>query len=233
MCIRDRFASIRESVKNPTFTERYGFFTNFIGNPNLKPEESAQIEIGAKHYLMGDRLELAITWFDADLENEINGFVFDPVTFGFTSANVDGKSDRKGAELNFSYIATERFRIKGNYSYLDATEEDFASNSVTEVRRPEHTGSINLDYGFNRGSLNLAVIRTGSQEDLYFPPFPPFQERVSLSGFTLVELSGQYRLSSRLTITGRIENALDEDYEQVFGFESSRAAAYFGFRLNW
>ena len=151
----------------------------------------------------------------------------------FTSANVDGKSDRKGVELTFSYVATERFGIKGNYSYLDATEEDFASNSVTEVRRPEHTGSINLDYGFNRGSLNLAVIRTGSQEDFYFPPFPPFQERVTLSAFTLLELSGQYRINNRLTLTGRIENALDEDYEQVFGFESPGAAAYFGFRFNW
>ena len=227
------FASVGESVKNPTFTERYGFFTNFIGNPDLKPEESAQVEIGAKRFLIDDRLELGLTWFDAELENEINGFVFDPVTFGFTSANVDGKSDRKGVELTFSYIATDRFRIKANYSYLDATEEDFASDSVTEVRRPEHTGSINMDYSFNRGSLNLTVIRTGSQEDLYFPPSPPFQERVTLSAFTLVELSGQYQINHRLSLTGRIENALDEDYEQVFGFESPGAAVYFGLRFNW
>jgi len=77
------------------------------------------------------------------------------------------------------------------------------------------------------------VFRTGSQEDDYFPPFPPYQERVVLDGFTLVELSGQYRLNDHLTLTGRVENALDEDYEQVFGFESAGAAAYFGVRVNW
>ena len=82
-------------------------------------------------------------------------------------------------------------------------------------------------------SVNLVVFRTGSQEDDYFPPFPPYQERVVLDGFTLVELSGQYRLNDHLTLTGRVENALDEDYEQVFGFESAGAAAYFGVRVNW
>ena len=227
------FASIGESIKNPTFTERYGFFTNFIGNPDLKPEESMQWEVGATRSFMDDRLDLSLTWFEADLENEINGFAFSPMTFGFTSTNVDDESDRQGAELTLSYIATERFSIKANYSYLDATQDDFSGNAITEVRRPEHTGSVSMDYSFNHVSVNLVVFRTGSQEDDYFPPFPPYQERVVLDGFTLVELSGQYRLNDHLTLTGRIENALDEDYEQVFGFESAGAAAYFGVRVNW
>lgn len=79
----------------------------------------------------------------------------------------------------------------------------------------------------------MMISRTGTQEDDYFPPYPPFQERVRLSGFTLVELSGQYQLTDRVTLTGRVENALDEDYEQVFGFESPGAAAYVGLRLNF
>jgi len=34
------------AVKNPTFLERFGFYTNFIGNANLEPEESTSWELG-------------------------------------------------------------------------------------------------------------------------------------------------------------------------------------------
>ncbi len=227
------FASAGKSVKNPTFTERYGFFTNFIGNPDLEPEESTQVEIGLRGSYLEDRLSLSLTWFEADLENEINGFVFDPDTFGFTAANVTGESNREGAELSVSFNATERLNFRANYSYLDANEDNFAGRPVTEVRRPEHSGSLILDYSLDRGSVNLAIMRTGSQEDDYFPPYPPFVERVVLGGYTLVELSGHYQVNDRLSLTGRIENALDEDYEQVFGYESAGAAAYLGVRVIW
>ena len=37
------------AVKNPTFSERFGFYTNFIGNPNLDPEESTSWELGCRY----------------------------------------------------------------------------------------------------------------------------------------------------------------------------------------
>ena len=43
------------AIKNPTFTERFGYYTNFIGNPDLEPEKSKNIELG----------------FDVDLEKNI------------------------------------------------------------------------------------------------------------------------------------------------------------------
>ena len=227
------FASIGESVKNPTFTERFGFFTNFIGNPDLEPEQSLHWEVGARRSFFDNRLKLSLAWFEADLDNEINGFVFDFASGGFTSANIDGESHREGAELMLNYQVSERLNLNASYTYLDATEEEPAGNDVTEVRRPRHSGSMTVDYDFTDAGLSLAISRTGTQEDDYFPPYPPYRERVSLSGFTLVELSGYYRLSESITLTARVENALDERYEQVFGFESPGAAGYVGVSLNW
>jgi vitamin B12 transporter len=227
------YASVGESTKNPTFTERYGFYTNFIGNPDLKPEESLHWEVGARGDFLDKRLRLGITWFEADLTDEINGFVFDPVTFGFTSANVAGESHRQGAELTLDYQPTERLSLSASYSYLDATQEDFAGADVEEVRRPEHSGSVAINYRWQQAGLGLTVSRTGSQEDDYFPPFPPWQERVELSGFTLVELSGYYELNSKVTLSFRAENLTDEAYEEVYGFEAPGFAAYAGVRIRF
>lgn len=227
------FASVGESIKNPTFTERFGFFTNFIGNPDLEPEESLHWEIGARTSLFNDKLDLAMTYFNADLENEINGFIFDAGTGGFTSGNIDGESKRKGVELAFGYTQSERFDLRATYTYLDATQQDFKGSDVTEVRRPEHTGSVTMNYRWQQAGLNFAVSYTGTQEDNFFPPFPPFQERVELNAFTLVSLSGYYNLNDLVTVTARIENIADEDYEQVYGFTSPGIGGYLGFRLKW
>lgn len=227
------FASVGESIKNPTFTERFGFFTNFIGNPDLEPEESLHWEIGARTSLLDDKLDLALTYFDADLENEINGFVFDSGTGGFTSANVDGESERSGVELELGYSHSEQFDLKATYTYLDATQEDFNGSDITEVRRPEHTGSIAMNYRWPQAGIHFSASYTGTQEDDFFPPFPPYQERVELDAFTLVSLSGYYNVNELVTVTARLENITDEDYEQVYGFESPGIGGYLGLRLKW
>ncbi len=227
------FTSVGESIKNPTFTERFGYFTNFIGNPNLEPEESLHWEVGARTSLLDDKLDLALTYFNADLENEINGFVFDAGTGGFTSANIEGESDRSGVELELGYSHSEQFDLKATYTYLDATQEDFNGSDITEVRRPEHTGSIAINYRWQQAGLNFSASYTGTQEDDFFPPFPPYQERVELDAFTLVSLSGYYNVNALFTVTARLENMTDEDYEQVYGFESPGFGGYLGLRLTW
>ena len=220
------FASIGESVKNPTFVERFGFFTNFIGNPNLAPEESLQWEVGARRAFLDDALTASFTWFDATLENEINGFSFDAATGGFTSVNVAGESERSGAEVSLGYAASDALSFAMSYSYLDATQPNAAGDLVDEVRRPRHSGSVSVRRTWDAASLSLAVQHSGEQEDDYFPPFPPFQERVVLDSYTLVSLAGEVRLRDGVHLTGRIENALDETYEQVFGYRSPGAATY-------
>ena len=51
-------SAVGTAVKNPTFTERFGFYTNFIGNPNLIPEESTSWELGADQLIMDGDLTL-------------------------------------------------------------------------------------------------------------------------------------------------------------------------------
>ena len=70
------FANVGRGVKNPTFTERFGFAPDaFIGNPDLEPETSTGFEIGLAR--AWEEASFTLVYFDASLDDEIDGFAFD------------------------------------------------------------------------------------------------------------------------------------------------------------
>lgn len=225
-------ASVGKGSKNPTFTERFGFFDTFKGNPELKPETSFSWETGIHHALLDDRMNVSATWFSSRLKDEINGFAFDPATSTFTAENRSGESDRKGVELEMSWQPMDPLTVDLAYTWMEATEEDM-SRDIDEVRRPQHIASLRANYSWSRANLRLSVIHTGSQYDNYFPPFPPFQQRVKLDNYTLVNLSGGYWVNDRFQLTARVDNLFDEEYEEVFGFQAPGISAYGGIRVNF
>ena len=101
-------ASYGTGIANPTFFELFGFISgSFDPNPALKPEESRGFDIGAD-FAIADSGRLSITYFDANLENEIVG-TFDSTTFRSSVANLSGKSKRRGFEIGSTVFAERRF----------------------------------------------------------------------------------------------------------------------------
>ena len=221
--------AVGTAVKNPTFTERFGFYTNFIGNPNLIPEESTSWELGADQLIMGGALTLSLTIFEAELENEIDGFVYDPATFAYTSNNINGTSERKGAELSAVGNISESMSLSAAYTYTDSTGDD----AVREVRRPRHIASLNLGWqAAHNLHLNTNIQFTGEQTDVYFPPFPEPSQVVALSNHTLVNINLNYSATEKFEMYLKLENALNENYEEVFGYQTLGFGASLGLRYS-
>lgn len=224
--------SVGTGFKAPTFTERFGFYADtFIGNPDLVPEESAGWEVGlAAEWLNGD-LGFDVAYFSQVLENEIDGFVFDPDTFLYTAANRDTDSDRKGFELVFDATPFDSLTIGASYTYLDATE-DTAGGTTREVRRPRHSASVNVNWGFfqDRGNLNLNVNYTGEQFDVFYDPVTYVSSQVKLDDYIVADLAASWRLTDSLELIGRVDNLADESYEEVLGYVRPGRAWYGGLR---
>jgi len=218
--------------KRPTFTERFGFFTNFIGNPDLKPEESIGWDIGVDQSLFEDRLTIELTYFNEELDDEINSFSFDVAAGGFTAVNREGTSERKGIEAALAAELATGLTLAGSYTYVDSRESSPATGLTREIRRPRHMAAANLNYRFarDRANVNLNASYTGDQLDDDFSTFPA--TRVELDAYTLVNLAGEYALTDALTVYGRVENLLDEDYENLAGFASPGIGGFVGARLR-
>jgi vitamin B12 transporter len=225
--------SVGTGSKAPTFTERYGFFAGqFIGNPDLKPESSQGWEIGVDTNWAEGNQTLLLTYFDQDLQDEIDGFVFDPDTFLFTALNKDGDSKRKGVEAVYDAWVGKTWSFGASYTYTDATEEDASGQPVQEVRRPKHLASLVASYYFanERGNLNVNLNYTGKQLDNFFSPVTYTVDKVEIPSYTVVDLAASWRLTGSLELTARASNLFDEEYEEILGFVRPGRAVYAGLR---
>ncbi len=224
--------------KAPTFIERYGFFPDqFVGNPDLEPETSRGWETGVEQPLWNDRISLGATYFHEDLKDEINGFVFDPGTGGFTAANLDGASKRRGVELSAATTVTATLRFSGSYTYTDATQPDsLTGGDSREIRRPRNSASLNGDWRFldSKADLNVNLTYVGDQDDTFFEVTPPFgTQTINLDSYYLVSVAASYRLTKQASVHARVENLLNEDYENVYGYNTPGIGAYAGIRLSF
>ena len=188
--------------------------------------------MGLDQSLANNRLTAFIVYFDQQLEDEIDGFVFDPDTFLFTAKNRDGKSDRKGVELGLDGELAANLDFSFSWTFLDATERDAMGEPRKEIRRPDNMGSLNLNWRFadRRGNLNLNVNYNGSQLDNYFPPPWFVPETVKLNSYTLVDLAGAWKITDQLEFTARVTNLLDEEYEEILGFARPGRQYFAGIR---
>lgn len=221
--------SYGEGITDPSFVELFGFVpSSFVGNPDLRPEQSTGWDLGVAQALDGGRALLDVTYFHATLTGEITT-VFDFDTFTSTAVNQQGDSNRRGVEIAFDAAVGTAWSVHGTYTWLDATEPD----GRREVRRPQHSGSLDLDYTFlgGRGNLNLGALFNGSRQDAEFIPATP-ATRVTLDGYTVVNAAIGYQVTPRLELFARGENLLDEDYTEVFGYRSPGSAVYLGMRAR-
>jgi len=229
-------ANLGTGRKAPTFIERFGFFPGqFIGNPNLAPEKSKSIDLGIDRLLFDNTFELQLAVYYQNLEDEINGFVFDPDTFLFTAENIDGDSIRKGVEAAATFNVTKNLSFGGSYTYTDSTENDGSGSDVRELRRPRHSGSLNTSYRFldERAKLRAVADYGGTSTDIFFPPFPAPSEIVSLESFWLLHVTASYDINQNTNIFVRANNLFDEDHEQVYGYRTLGRSAYVGVRLSF
>lgn len=217
-----------EGVAQPTFFDLYGFFPgSFTGNPGLRPERSRGWEAGARWDQR--TVSFGFTGFSNRLRDEIVD-VFDPVTFRSSTENADGRSRRGGIELFAEYRRADWLNLAANYTFLDADEQRVAGAAlVREVRRPRHTLNLTAYGRTGRLSWGTSIAYIGRRSDTDFDQFPAAV--VTLDGYLLASARVSYRLAPQLEFFARVENAFDDSYQDVVGYDTPGRTVYAGLRV--
>ena len=203
------------------------FITNsFIANPDLKPEETETIEIGAAFSHQGlftanDRFEIKGAWFQTEAEDLINlnvDFAFNPTCFappfmpcsaGTTYLENLAEAELEGFEIAAAY-SVGAFELSGSVFEVDG--EDKATGDPLGALQPV-MGFVNARYTFERQRLTLGG-RVAFASD-FDKAASTAQER---DGYAVLDLYAGWTpvADQPLRINLGVDNVFDEDYERVF-----------------
>ena len=216
-------------IKNPTLSQIFQQFGRVGPNPDVEPEESRGWDVGVELNLLAGRLSLDATYFNNRLTDLIHwydaGTPYDrqnPETGDDDYyTNLDGVSWIRGLELTAQANPAEALHLSVQYTYTDTEDPD----GEPLPRRPRHVASINLGYELldGKATLDLGIDYHGKQLNRKANP-------VMLDGFYLVNLAAAYRVTRRVELFGRIDNLLDEDYEEVPGYRTTGIRVFAGIR---
>ncbi|MEM8819909.1 MAG: TonB-dependent receptor [Pseudomonadota bacterium] len=185
-----------------------------VGNPDLEPEESIAWEVGIDQSFFDGRLVASGTYFESRTD-ELIEFVF-----GTGFDQVEGTSERRGAEIGLTGRLDGIGEAVLSYTYLDAEDPDGAP--LNFAPRHDLTAAVfvepidRLTLGV-RASYLMGV----------------FDDDVELDPFLKLDLDAAYRITDQLETYVRVENLLDQAYERVDGFETAGVSAFAGFRLKY
>ena len=218
-------AAAGSGIKAPGVFELWGFFPSFFEpNANLKAERSEGWEAGVEQSFLDGRARIDVTYFDNTLKDEI-------ATIGFAPArpvNLATDSTQKGVEVSAQALIDANWRVFLTYTWLDAKQ-----SGVEEIRRPEHSGSLNLSYlaDDDLWSATLTVRYNGEMTDSNFTNSGP--NPVELDSYTLVNLGGDVRITDSVRLYARVENLTDARYEEVYTYVAPGRAFYAGLKAGF
>jgi len=186
-------------------------FYSFEGNPNLKPEESLNYEIGYK-LPINENHSIAFNAFYYKIDNLIDyqGSTFKPV-------NVN-KSTIKGLEVNYN-LTVDDMKININATHQDANNDQ---TDTPLLRRPDNKINFSVDKFYNKFSIGSSVRYASKNYDF----------GTELDGYTVIDLRAAYKLNDNWRMALKVENATDKEYQVINGYNTSPAAGYLTIEWN-
>jgi outer membrane receptor protein involved in Fe transport len=228
-------ASFGTGFRPPT-----GFDLAYTDNPSLKPERTRGFDAGVEHRFFHDILSLDATFFDNryyDLIVILGGNL--SVLSHYESDNI-ANARGLGTEYSARLRPARWFYITGWYTWLDS--EILSLNGTANLapapftvgqqllRRPANSGAFAATFTRGRVSGGLDGYFRGSILDVD-PSYGASAGLFQNPGYANLGLNLNYKLGRGLTAYGNLRNALDQHYEEVFGYPSPRLNFVTG--LKW
>ena len=255
-------ASFGTGIKEPTLDEAFGPSTFALGNPGLDPERTISFDAGFVQEFFSRRLSVDLTYFDNRFRDLIifeSTAAFEPIRLADGTLtnfiNADRASGR-GIELSVSARpagALSRLRLSGSYTFLRSRldraaevlvfppptfEGVFVTNpelGLPLLRRPRHSGSFEATWVDQRFDVTVDGSFVGKRRDFIPFPFAKFDSSnnpIFNEGYAKLNTAGAIHLSNSLSFFARVENLLNQNYQEVLGFPAHRLTFSAGLRIR-
>ena len=255
-------ASFGTGIKEPTLDEAFGPSIFALGNPGLDPERTISFDAGVVQEFLNRRLSVDLTYFDNRFRDLIvfeSTSTSEPIRLEDGSLtnfiNADRASGR-GVELSVNARpggTLSRLSLSGNYTFL-RSRLDRAADVLTFppptfagvfvpnpelglplLRRPRHSGAFEASWVDQRFDVTVDGSIVGRRRDFVPFPFAKFGlsgEPIFNDGYAKLNAAGSFHVNESVILFARVENLLNQDYQEVLGFPAYRLNFTAGLRLR-
>jgi vitamin B12 transporter len=177
-------------------------------------------------------------------------------------ATINSDSFRSlGAEIQMDTYLGDGFRVQGAYTYLDArVTQSFTGSALAPAFNPAfpnipigvfaplvgarpfdrapQTGSLRLDYEHKKFGITEMTSLVGRRDgstfltDGYLGNTMLLPNRNLQAAYQLLDLTGRYSVTSRLTAYASISNLLSQHYQEEIGYPSLPFSFRAGFKFT-
>ena len=201
----------------------YQLYDGYSGNIDLNPETNQTFEVGFDATFK-ENIQFDVVYFN---RKEVDAIIYNNTTYSYGNSS----SDASGLELNFRVAATSFLSINSSYTYIDSNNlEDFndyipANKFVTGIDiTPFENAFLNFTYR-NVGERTI-FDRYGS--------FGTSGDDVILEEYQVLDFMANYKvLEDTVTFFIAATNLLNEDYDDIFGYETRGRNYKVGVRLQF
>lgn len=211
----------------------------FTDNPNLKPERTTSVDAGVSQKLLEGKLVLEGTFFNnrySDLIVSLGGNLAD--LSAFQTDNLANARSR-GLETSARLHPLRWVSFIGNYTYLDTAvlalnhtglAQEYYTVGQQLPRRPPQSGSFRLALARGRFSGDVIGYMRGKDLDVE-PNYGASEGFFTNPGYVNLGVNLNIAIRRDFTVYGSLRNALDQHYEEIFGFPAPRLNFVSG--LKW
>jgi len=221
-----RFSASR-GIKEPSLLENFANAGYYVGNPALKPETTQSYEVGLSREWLTRRLRTELSVFRNSFHDLIE---YDSAVYPGTWQNVD-QAWARGAEASASLRITHYLAVRGAYTklYTKVTNSSTPGEIGEELlRRPKNSGSVSLELTPKRWMVIVGGRFVGERQD------EDYVFGVNRNpGYQYVFADASYQATKNLMPFVRIQNALNEQYQEALGYSALSRGATGGLRITW
>jgi len=213
----------------PSLYELYSQY----GNITLDPEESTSWEIGIEQPLFDGQLEAGATYFWMEFEDRIDWDstrVISGQAWPGGYAQMEGESNTSGVEVFLRWAPFASVDMRLDYTYTDTEDVD----GSRMVRRPLHQVHTGLNYTpWASAGINVDAYWVGEREAVATAADLNGAGVDVLDEYFLVNVAAHYDITAALRIYARVDNLLDEHYEEAWSYASAGQSFYAGAKFTF